>query len=158
MAPPAPCDSAGSMIPADKRPIAPEILRESAIAHIAQAYFSITKRLEQKTGCSATRGFILSTLRGGAALNQNQIAKLLGFDRTVVHRAIRGMIKEGLLTERKADSGRALLLHLTAKGNKYREYLIKERRAVDEKLRKVVKPDGIAILIRLLDVAAALEI
>ena len=158
MAPPPPCDSAGSMIPADKRPIAPEILRESAIAHIAQAYFSITKRLEQKTGCSATRGFILSTLRSGAALNQNQIAKLLGFDRTVVHRAIRGMIKEGLLTELKADSGRALLLHLTAKGNKYREYLIKERRAVDEKLRKVVKPDGIAILIRLLDVAAALEI
>jgi DNA-binding MarR family transcriptional regulator len=146
------------MIPAYKRPIPPEILRDSAIAHIAQAYFSISKRLEQKTGCSATRGFILSTLRGGAALNQNQIAKLLGFDRTVVHRAIKGMIKEGLLTERKADSGRALLLRLTAKGNKYREYLIKERRAVDEQLRKVLKPDEIAILIRLLDAAAALEI
>jgi hypothetical protein len=36
---------------------------------------------------SQTRGFILSTLGGGVALNQNQIAKLLGFDRTVVHRA-----------------------------------------------------------------------
>ena len=158
MAPPAPRHCAGSMIPADKRPIPPEILRDSAIAHIAQAYFSITRRLEQKTGCSATRGFILATLRGGAALNQNQIAKLLGFDRTVVHRAIKGMIKEGLLTERKAESGRALLLHLTAKGNKYREYLIKERRAVDEKLRRVLKPDEISILIRLLDAAAALEI
>ena len=158
MAPPAPRDCAGSMIPAYKSPIPPEILRDSAIAHIAQAYFSISKRLEQKTGCSATRGFILSTLRGGAALNQNQIAKLLGFDRTVVHRAIKGMIKEGLLTERKSDSGRALLIHLTAKGNKYREYLIRERRAVDEKLLRVLKPDEIAILIRLLDAVAALEI
>jgi DNA-binding MarR family transcriptional regulator len=158
MASPAPRDSTGSMIPADKRPIPPEILRDSALAHIAQAYFSIAKRLEQKTGCSATRGFILSTLRGGAALNQNQIAKLLGLDRTVVHRAIKGMIREGLLTERKADSGRALLLHLTAKGSKYREYLITERRAVDEKLRAALKPREISTLIRLLDVAAALEI
>ncbi|HKD62961.1 MAG TPA: MarR family winged helix-turn-helix transcriptional regulator [Candidatus Acidoferrales bacterium] len=146
------------MIPIDKRPIPSEILRDSAIAHIAQAYFSIAKRLEQKTGCSATRGFILSTLRGGAALNQNQIAKLLGFDRTVVHRSIKGMIREGLLTERKADSGRALLLHLTAKGNKYRDHLIRERRAVDEKLRRVLRPHEISTLIRLLDVAAALEI
>jgi DNA-binding MarR family transcriptional regulator len=146
------------MIPIDKRAIPPEILKASAIAHIAQAYFSIGKRLEQKTGCSATRGFILSSLRGGAALNQNQIAKLLGFDRTVVHRAIKGMIKEGLLIERKAASGKALLVHLTAKGNKYREYLIKERRAIDEKLRRVLKPDEISTLIRLLDVTAALEI
>jgi hypothetical protein len=36
--------------------------------------------------------------------------------------------------------------------------LIKERRAVDEKLRKVLKADEILILIRLLDAAAALEI
>ena len=158
MAPPAPRDRAGSMIPADKRPIPPEILSDSAIAHIAQAYFSIAKKLEQKTGCSATRGFILSTLRGGATLNQNQIAKLLGLDRTVVHRAIKGMIREGLLTERKAASGRALLVHLTAKGNKYREYLIKERRAVDEKLQKALKPHEISTLIRLLDAAAVLEI
>ena len=146
------------MIPIDKRPLPSEILKDSAIAHIAQAYFAVSKRLEQKTGCSATRGFILSTLRGGASLNQNQIAKLLDFDRTVVHRAVKRMIKEGLLTERKADSGRALLLQLTAKGNKYREYLIKERRAVDEKLRKVLKPREISILTRLLDVVAALEI
>jgi DNA-binding MarR family transcriptional regulator len=146
------------MIPVDKRPIPKEILKDSTITHIAQAYFMISKRLEQKTGCSATRGFILSTLRGGASLNQNQIAKLLDFDRTVVHRAVKRMIKEGLLTERKAGSGRALLLQLTAKGNKYREYLIKERRALDEKLRKVLKPGEILTLTRLLDIVAALKI
>jgi DNA-binding MarR family transcriptional regulator len=146
------------MIPVDKRSIPKEILKDSTIAHIAQAYFMVSKRLEQKTGCSATRGFILSALRGGASMNQNQIAKLLDFDRTVVHRSVKRMIKEGLLTERKAESGRALLVQLTAKGNKYREYLIKERRAVDEKLRKVLKPDEISVLIRLLDVVAALEI
>jgi len=65
-----------------------DILKDSVLAHIAAAYFSVGKRLERKTQCSATRGFILSTLRGGTTLNQNQIATLLGFDRTVVHRAI----------------------------------------------------------------------
>jgi DNA-binding MarR family transcriptional regulator len=146
------------MIPVDKRPIPKKILKDSTIAQIAQAYFMVSKRLEQKTGCSATRGFILSTLRGGASLNQNQIARLLDFDRTVVHRSVKRMIKEGLLTERKADSGRALLVELTAKGNKYREYLIKERRAVDEKLRKALKPGEISTLTRLLDIVAALKI
>ncbi|MGH9747495.1 MAG: MarR family winged helix-turn-helix transcriptional regulator [Candidatus Acidiferrales bacterium] len=145
------------MIPIDKKLIPAEILKDSATVHIAQAYFSISKRLEQKTGCTATRGFILSTLRGGVALNQNQIAKLLGFDRTVVHRSIKTMIREGLLSERRAPSGRALLVHLTAKGNRYREYLIKERRAIDEKLGKVLAPAEIANLIRLLDVVTRLE-
>jgi DNA-binding MarR family transcriptional regulator len=100
----------------------------------------------------------MSTLRGGAALNQNQIATRLGLDRTVVHRSIKTMIREGLLSERKADSGRALLIQLTARGNKYREHLIQERRAVDEKLQKVLTPRQISTLIQLLRIAAELEI
>src|SRR6202046_737611 len=157
MAPPAPRDRAWSMLPADKLPIPPEILRDSVIAHIAQAYFSIAKRLEQKTGCSATRGFILSTLRGGAALNQNQIAKLLGFDRTVVHRAIKGMIKEGLGSERKAKSGRAIHVTLTPKGHKYRKRLISARIVADNKLRKELTPEERATLLRLLKLIAELK-
>lgn len=71
-----------------------DILRDSVLAHVAAAYFSVGKRLERKTQCSATRGFILSTLRGGTPLNANQIATLLGLDRTVVHRAIKSLGKE----------------------------------------------------------------
>jgi DNA-binding MarR family transcriptional regulator len=145
------------MIIVEKKLIPAEILKDSVLPHLAQAYFSIGKRLEQKTQCSQTRGFILSTLRGGATLNQNQIAILLGFDRTVVHRSIRSMIKEGLISEKKAESGRALLVQLTAKGNRYREYLIKERQAVDEKLRKELTPEDRDALIRLLKVVAELE-
>jgi DNA-binding MarR family transcriptional regulator len=141
----------------DKKLIPQEILKDSVILHLASAYFSVGKRLEQKTQCSQTRGFILSTLRGGASLNQNQIATMLGFDRTVVHRAVKIMIQEGLLSERKAEAGRALLVQLTAKGNKYREYLIEERRAVDEKLRKQLAPDEVSTLIRLLKRVAELE-
>src|SRR5437870_6307675 len=100
----------------------------------------------------------MSTLRGGAALNQNQIATLLGFDRTVVHRVIRTLIQEGLASEKRAESGRALLVRLTAKGNAYRERLIKERRAADEKLQKVLKPAEIATLVRLLKVVAEVKI
>lgn len=146
------------MIVTDYKPIPPEIVKESAVLQIAQAYFAIGKKLEQKTKCSSTRGFILSTLRGDASLNQNQIATLLGLDRTVVHRSIKAMIQEGLLTERKADSGRALLVQLTAKGNRYRDYLIKERRAVDEKLREKLTPREVSTLIRLLRIAAELEL
>src|SRR5512147_1470774 len=93
-----------------------DILKDSVLAHVAAAYFSVGKRLERKTQCSATRGFILSTLRDGASLNQNQIATLLGLDRTVVHRAIKSMVKEGLVAERKAKTGRAIHIQLTRKG------------------------------------------
>jgi len=145
------------MIAVDKKLIPPEVLKDSVLVHLAAAYYSVGKQLEQKTRCSQTRGFIMSTLRGGAARNQNQIATLLGFDRTVVHRAIKTMIQEGLLSERKAKSGRALLVQLTAKGNKYREYLIKERRAAEEKLRKELTPGEIDTLLRLLKVIAEVK-
>src|SRR5947207_7941789 len=48
----------------------------------------------------------------------------------------RTLMQEGLASERRAESGRALLVRLTAKGHKYRERLIKERRAAEEKLRE----------------------
>jgi DNA-binding MarR family transcriptional regulator len=139
------------MIAIDRKLIPPEILKDSLLVHLASAYFSVGKQLEQKTQCSETRGFIMSTLRGGVALNPNQIAKLLGFDRTVVHRAIKTMIREGLLTQKKAATGRALPVRLSDKGNKYRDNLVKQRRDAEEKLRKTLKPEEIATLIRLLN-------
>ncbi len=134
-----------------------DILKDSVLAHIAAAYFSVGKRLERKTHCSATRGFILSALRGGATLNQNQIATLLGFDRTVVHRAIKSMAKEGLVSERKAKSGRAIRVQLTSKGNQYRERLIKARVAADQNVRHQMTPEDRATLLRLLKLIAELE-
>jgi DNA-binding MarR family transcriptional regulator len=142
----------------DKKLIPQEILKDSLILHLASAYFSIGKRLEQKTGCSQTRGFILSTLRGGASLNQNQIATMLGFDRTSVHRAVKIMIQEGLLSERKTEKGRSLLLQLTAKGNKYREGLIKERRALDDIIREHFSPEDLSAFLHLLKRLAELQL
>jgi DNA-binding MarR family transcriptional regulator len=145
------------MIGADNKLIPEEILKDSVLAHLAAAYLTVAKRLEQKTKCSQTRGFILSTLRGGAELNQNQIAKLLGFDRTVVHRTIKAMVREGLISEKKAKTGRSIEMRLTAKGMKYREYLIQERRAADEKLGKQMTEGERATLLRLLKVAAEVD-
>jgi DNA-binding MarR family transcriptional regulator len=145
------------MIPVEPKTIPENILRDSVLAHIAAAYFSVGKRLERKTRCSATRGFILSTLRGGAALNQNQIAALLGFDRTVVHRAVKTLVQEGLVSEKKANSGRAILVSLTAKGNKYRKNLIKARVAADEKVRKALTTEECLLLMRLLKQITELE-
>ncbi len=138
------------------KPIPENILRDSVLNHIAAAYFSVGKQLERKTRCSSTRGFILSTLRGGASLNQNQIATLLGFDRTVVHRAIKSLVQEGLVSEKKTPSGGAILVSLTAKGNRYREHLIDARTSADEKVRQALTADDRSILIRLLKQIAEL--
>jgi DNA-binding MarR family transcriptional regulator len=146
------------MIVVENKLIPAEILKDSVLLHLAAAYFSIGKRLEQKTHCSQTRGFVLSSLHGGAALNQNQIATFLGFDRTVVHRCIRSMIQEGIVSERKATCGRALLVQLTAKGTRYRQYLIKERQEAEEKLRKELTSEECTTLVRLLKVVAELEL
>jgi DNA-binding MarR family transcriptional regulator len=140
-----------------KKPVPDDILKDSILAHIAAAYFSVGKQLERKTQCSATRGFILSTLRGGVTLNKNQIATTLGFDRTVVHRAIQSMLDEGLVTEKKAASGRAIHVHLTEKGDRYRQQLIKARRAADEKLKKELTAEEQAILVRLLKQVSEME-
>ena len=145
------------MIIVPKKAVPEDILSDSVLAHIAAAYFSVGKRLERKTQCSATRGFILSTLRGDARLNQNQIATLLGLDRTVVHRAIKSMVQEGLVSERKAESGRAIHVKLTPKGHNYRKRLIKARIAADDRVRKELTPEDRATLLRLLRLIAELE-
>jgi len=145
------------MIAVPKKDIPAEILKDSLLAHVAAAYFSVGKQLERKTRCSATRGFILSTLRGGAALNQNQIATLLGIDRTVVHRSIKSMVHEGLVSERKAKSGRAIHVMLTPKGHRYRKRLIAARIAADDVLQKALTPDERTTLLRLLKLIAESE-
>ena len=140
-----------------KQAVPEDVLKDSVLAQIAAAYFSLGKRLERKTRCSATRGFILSTLRGGAILNQNQIATLLGFDRTVVHRAIKSMVQEGLVSERKAKSGRAIQVRLTTKGSKYRKKLMKARVAADERVRLQMTEEERETLLRLLKLVAECE-
>ncbi|MGO9637105.1 MAG: MarR family winged helix-turn-helix transcriptional regulator [Terracidiphilus sp.] len=134
-----------------------DILKDSVLAHIAAAYFAVGKRLERETECSATRGFILSTLRDGATLNQNQIATLLGFDRTVVHRAIKLLAKEGLVSEHRAKSGRAIRVQLTARGKKYRERLIEARVTADESVRRQMTSEERETLLRLLKLVAECE-
>jgi len=140
-----------------KKEIPDDILKDSVLAHIAAAYFSVGRRLERKTQCSATRGFILSTLRGGAKLNQNQIATLLGLDRTVVHRAIKSMVREGLVSEKKAESGKAIHVQLTANGKKYREQLIKARIAADWTVRRQMSTKERETLLRLLKLVSECE-
>ena len=139
------------------KPIPQDILKDSVLAHIAAAYFSVGKQLERKTGCSATRGFILNALRGDAILNQNQVATSLGLDRTVVHRAIKTMVNDGLVAEKKSASGRAIDLKLTAKGNRYHDELIQQRIAADEKVRNAVAPEDRETVLRALRLIARLQ-
>ena len=145
------------MINVPTKGVPEDILSDSVLAHIAAAYFSVGKRLERKTQCSATRGFILSTLGGEARLNQNQIATRLCLDRTVVHRAIKSMVQEGLASEKKAKSGRAIIVKLTPKGHNYRKCLIKARISADERVRKELTREDRATLLRLLRLIAELE-
>ena len=144
-----------SIIPRNEIP--DEIFKDSVLAHLAAAYFSVGKRLERKTQCSATRGFVLSTLRDGTSLNQNQIATLLGFDRTVVHRAVKSLAQEGLVSERLQQTGRAIRIQLTAKGRRYRDRLIETRETADECVRRKTTSEERETLIRLLGLIADCE-
>ena len=99
----------------------------------------------------------MSTLRGGAQRNQNQIARMLGFDRTVVHRSIGTMLKEGLISKAKMASGRSFAIRLTPKGERYRAMLIKERRAAEEKVRSALNTAERSTLLRLLKSLAEVE-
>jgi DNA-binding MarR family transcriptional regulator len=67
------------------------------------------------------------------------------------------MAKEGLVSERKAKSGRAIHVQLTPKGNRYRDRLIEARVAADERVRNQLTSDERATLIRLLKLIAELE-
>jgi DNA-binding MarR family transcriptional regulator len=151
------CNGDGPMNMLASKEIPEEILNDSVLAHIAAAYFAVGKRLERKTQCSATRGFILSTLRDGTTLNQNQIATLLGFDRTVVHRAIKSLAKEGLVSEHRAKSGRAIQVQLTVKGRRYRERLISARMTADESVRRQMTKEERETLLRLLRLVVECE-
>jgi DNA-binding MarR family transcriptional regulator len=141
----------------DKNQIPPEIMQDSVLIHLYAAYSAVAKKMEQKTKCSQTRGFIMATLRGGVALNSNQIATRLSLDRTVVHRAIKTMLREGLLTQKNAASGRGLLVQLSAKGNANREVMIKYRRALDAKLKEKLSTPEISRLIQNLKAVADLD-
>jgi DNA-binding MarR family transcriptional regulator len=146
------------MITIEPKQIPEAILKDSVLNQLAAAYFSVGKQLERKTRCSATRGFILSTLRGGVSLNQNQIATILGFDRTVVHRTIKTLVQEGLVSEKKATTGRAILVSLTAKGTKYRELLIQARVDAEEKVRAALSSSDRSTLLQLLKQIADLNL
>jgi DNA-binding MarR family transcriptional regulator len=81
----------------------------------------------------------------------------LGIDRTVVHRAIKLLVQEGLVSEHKAKSGRAIQIQLTAKGKKYRERLIEARAAADESVRRQMTSEERETLLRLLKLVAECE-
>jgi len=65
--------------------------------------------------------------------------------------------REGLLTEKKAPSGRGLLVQLSAKGNASREVMIKYRRALDAKIKEQLSAPEIARLIQNLKAIADLN-
>ena len=67
------------------------------------------------------------------------------------------MVQEGLVSERKAESGRAIHLKLTPKGQKYRKRVIRARTAADDKLRKQLTPEERATVLRLLKLITELE-
>ena len=67
------------------------------------------------------------------------------------------MVQEGLVSERKAKSGRAIQVRLTTKGSKYRKKLMKARVAADERVRLQMTEEERETLLRLLKLVAECE-
>jgi DNA-binding MarR family transcriptional regulator len=68
------------------------------------------------------------------------------------------LAREGLVSERKAKSGRAIQIQLTAKGRKYRERLIAARETADEAVRRQMTSQERETLLRLLKLVAECEL
>jgi DNA-binding MarR family transcriptional regulator len=64
---------------------------------------------------------------------------------------------EGLVTERRAKSGRAIHVRITAKGTEYRKRLIKARMAADHTVRQQMNSQERETLLRLLRLVAECE-
>jgi len=67
------------------------------------------------------------------------------------------MAREGLVSEHREKSGRAIRIQLTAKGKKYRERLIQARVAADESVRRQMTVEERETLLRLLKLVADCE-
>jgi DNA-binding MarR family transcriptional regulator len=67
------------------------------------------------------------------------------------------MKREGLVTERKAKSGRAIHVQITTKGTQYRKRLIMARVAADDTVRQQMTPEERKTLLRLLKLVAECE-
>ena len=81
----------------------PEIFGSSVIFPLLSAYDLVARELERRTGMSQTRLLLLILFRDGATYNQNQLALALGADRTVVHRALKTMLVDKLVTEDRVE-------------------------------------------------------
>jgi DNA-binding MarR family transcriptional regulator len=75
-----------------------------------------------------------------------------------VHRAIKSLAKERLVSEHRAKSGRAIRVQLTAKGRKYRERLIEARETADESVRRQMSSEERETLLRLLKLVAECDL
>lgn len=128
------------MNPREPQTVPAQTQRASLILSLVAAHSAIIREMESRAKMTLTRGQVLAAFRGGAVLNQNQVAKHLGMDRTVVHRTIRSLVEEGYLLEAPAEKGRSLLLKLTAKGEGFRETMIRERKHLDASFSELLGP------------------
>jgi DNA-binding MarR family transcriptional regulator len=78
-------------------------------------------------------------------------------DRTRIVAEDARRVKQFLASERKAKTGRALLLHLTPKGEKYHQGLVQRRRSADDRARELLTADERSTLTRLLKLIAEME-
>jgi DNA-binding MarR family transcriptional regulator len=130
---------------------------DSVVIQIARAYWSVIRTFEAKSQSSHSRLLILSLFRKGASFNQNQIATILDLDRTVAHRILKTMVKDDVLTERRSEVGRQILLTLTPHGEQVREGLIRERTSLDKRIARQLNPGELENLIKMLEQIAALN-
>jgi DNA-binding MarR family transcriptional regulator len=68
------------------------------------------------------------------------------------------MAREGLVVERRARAGRAIVVQLTAKGRKYRERVIQARKDAEKKVRGQMSLEERKKLLRLLQFVAECEL
>jgi len=124
--------------------------------HLAAAILFGGKATAQNA-CSQTRGFILSLCAAAPLLApEPKLPATAGLSTDRGHRANRNHYSEVLLSERKAPSGRALLVPTHAKGQ-YREFSIRNAGGGGQSSEELISQRNSQLLFRLLQVIVKLD-
>jgi DNA-binding MarR family transcriptional regulator len=108
-----------------------QVIAESVFVNLLFACQETIRRFEHDSGISHARVRVLAAFRDGRSLNQNQIAKELVMDRAMVHRMVKSLVREKLIHEKKAKTGRSIPLTLTPRGEELRHKAIETRKYID---------------------------
>lgn len=101
----------------------------------------------RESGLRATQFSVLAALHIGAAMSMNQLAELLGADRTTLTRNLRPLEREGLVASRAGEDRRVRMISITDDGREAFEKAVPCWNRAQRMLRERLSEEGVLALL-----------